>query len=114
MAGSRLPVVSAHGEGRVAFANEADLGAATGQKLGVVRYVDNHGAATERYPWNPNGSAGGLAGFTSRDGRATIMMPHPERGFRALQLSYRPSGCFKGEVGPWARLFHNARAFCRA
>ena len=114
MAGSRLPVVSAHGEGRVAFANEADLGAATGQKLGVVRYVDNHGAATERYPWNPNGSAGGLAGFTSRDGRATIMMPHPERGFRALQLSYRPSGCFKGEAGPWARLFHNARAFCRA
>jgi len=114
MAGSRLPAVAAHGEGRVVFGREADREAVTGRGLCALRYVDNQGTATERYPWNPNGSEGGLTGFTTRDGRATIMMPHPERGFRAIQLSYRPSGCFAGESGPWMRLFRNARAFCRA
>jgi phosphoribosylformylglycinamidine synthase len=60
---------------------------------------------------NPNGSKGGLTGFTSRDGRATILMPHPERGFRSVQLSYKPSDTFMGESGPWMRLFRNAYAF---
>ena len=77
----------------------------------ALRYVDNRGEATERYPYNPNGSEGGLTGFTSEDGRATILMPHPERGFRSLQLSYRPQGQFLGESGPWMRMFRNARAF---
>ena len=76
----------------------------------ALRYVDGRGQATERYPWNPNGSAGGLTSFTTRDGRATIMMPHPERGFRAAQLSYNP-GVFTGEAGPWMRMFRNAYAF---
>ncbi len=113
MAGSRLPIVVAHGEGLAAFAGDAAREAMVAGKLTVLRYVDGHGAATERYPWNPNGSAGGLTGFTTPDGRATIMMPHPERGFRSVQLSYRPADVFGGEAGPWMRLFHNARAFCR-
>ncbi len=107
MRGSRIPIAVAHGEGRVAFASEPVAGAA----LPVLRYVDGRGAATERYPWNPNGSGGGLTGFTSTDGRVTIMMPHPERGFRSAQLSYRPEGVFTAEAGPWMRMFRNAFAF---
>ena len=76
-----------------------------------VRFVDNHGRAAERYPFNPNGSPGGVTGFTTADGRVTIMMPHPERGFRAVQMSYRPAGLFEDESGPWLRMFQNARAF---
>jgi phosphoribosylformylglycinamidine synthase len=114
MAGSRIPAVASHGEGRVTFGGEDDREAVLAGNLCVVRYVDNQGIPTERYPWNPNGSADGLTGFTSRDGRATIMMPHPERGFRAVQISYRPADLFTGEAGPWMRLFRNARAFCRA
>ena len=75
-----------------------------------MRYVDGRGLPTERYPWNPNGSKDGLTSFTTKDGRATIMMPHPERGFRASQLSYNP-GVFTGEAGPWMRMFRNAYAF---
>ena len=74
-------------------------------------FVDGRGQPTERYPWNPNGSAGGLTGFTSADGRATIMMPHPERGFRGVQISYRPADLFTGDAGPWMRMFRNAYAF---
>ncbi|MDD4101001.1 MAG: phosphoribosylformylglycinamidine synthase [Kiritimatiellae bacterium] len=107
MAGSRIPVAVAHGEGLVAFDKPEDAGRVTK----ALRFVDGCGGATERYPWNPNGSAGGLTGFTSRDGRATIMMPHPERGFRAVQLSYRPEGLFTGEAGPWMRFFRNAYDF---
>ena len=77
----------------------------------MLRFVDGRGQATERYPWNPNGSQGGLTGFTSTDGRATIMMPHPERGFRSVQLSYRPADLFAGEAGPWLRMFRNAHRF---
>ncbi|MGN0853572.1 MAG: phosphoribosylformylglycinamidine synthase [Kiritimatiellia bacterium] len=106
MAGSRIPVAVAHGEGRVVFPEGVDGARAKA----ALRYVDGRGAATERYPWNPNGSAGGLTSFTSKDGRATIMMPHPERGFRSCQLSYR-GGEFKGEAGPWMRMFRNAYAF---
>ena len=106
MAGSRVPIAVAHGEGRVVFPE----GARAAKVQAALRYVDGRGAATERYPWNPNGSAGGLTAFTTKDGRATIMMPHPERGFRACQLSYR-GGLFNGEAGPWMRMFRNAYAF---
>lgn len=107
MAGSRIPIAVAHGEGCVLFDNVTD---AT-QAIGAVRFVDGEGQATETYPWNPNGSEGGLASFTSIDGRATIIMPHPERSFRATQLSYRPTDFCIGEEGPWMQLFHNAYAF---
>ena len=107
MEGSRLPVVAAHGEGLAVFASSED----EAQAIASLRYVDGRGQPTERYPWNPNGSKGGLTGFTSSDGRATILMPHPERGFRSVQLSYRPADLFTGEAGPWMRLFHNAYAF---
>ncbi len=107
MAGSRLPIAVAHGEGLAVFESDDDA-----QRVKpALRFVDGRGAATERYPWNPNGSAGGLTGFTSEDGRATILMPHPERGFRAAQLSYRSSDLFTGDAGPWMRLFRNAYSF---
>ena len=105
MTGSRIPIAVAHGEGRVEFPEGVDGAKAKA----ALRYVDGRGAATERYPWNPNGSAGGLTAFTTKDGRATIMMPHPERSFRACQLSYNP-GVFK-VIGPWMRMFQNAYAF---
>ena len=102
MAGSRLPVAVAHGEGR------ADFGAApVDDRLVALRYVDNHGAVTERYPFNPNGSPAGITGMASADGRVTLMMPHPERLFRAVQHSWHPPGW--GEDGPWLRMFRNAR-----
>ncbi len=107
MAGSRLPIAVAHGEGRVLFDSDADAAQATA----ALRFVDNAGQATEVYPWNPNGSKGGLTSFTSTDGRATILMPHPERSFRATQLSYRPADFCTGEEGPWMQLFHNAYRF---
>jgi len=107
MAGSRLPIAVAHGEGLAVFESPED----EAQAIAALRYVDGCGRPTERYPWNPNGSKGGLTGFTSRDGRATILMPHPERGFRSVQLSYRPADLFTGEAGPWMRLFRNAYAF---
>lgn len=107
MAGSRLPIAVAHGEGRVAFASAEDEAKATR----ALRFVDGKGQPTETYPWNPNGSKGGLCGFTSEDGRATILMPHPERSFRALQLSYDDGTFAAGEDGPWFQLFRNAYAF---
>jgi len=107
MVGSRLPIAVAHGEGLAVFERPEDEAAA----IAALRFVDGRGRATERYPWNPNGSKGGLTGFTTADGRATILMPHPERGFRSMQLSYKPSDLFTGEAGPWMRLFRNAYAF---
>jgi phosphoribosylformylglycinamidine synthase len=106
MAGSRIPVVVAHGEGRVHFTqtfHHAKAGAA-------VRFVDSRGKPTEHYPLNPNGSPGGLAGFTAADGRVTILMPHPERVFRSVQMSWRPESW--GEDSPWMRMFRNARVWC--
>jgi phosphoribosylformylglycinamidine synthase len=103
MAGSRLPVAVAHGEGRVAF-DDGDPASVPGVAL---RYVDNRGRFTERYPENPNGSPAGITGLTNRDGRVTIMMPHPERVFRTVQHSWHPPEW--GETGPWMRLFRNAR-----
>ncbi|MDB5805819.1 MAG: phosphoribosylformylglycinamidine synthase [Betaproteobacteria bacterium] len=103
MAGSRIPVPTAHGEGYADFSQQGDAAKA----LGVIRYVDNHGKPTETYPLNPNGSAGGINGYTTADGRFTVVMPHPERVFRKVQYSWAPAGL--GEDGPWLRMFRNAR-----
>ena len=105
MAGSRIPVVTAHGEGRAVFAEGSKAGKATA----CVRFVDNRGKATETFPYNPNGSPDGLAGFTAASGRVTILMPHPERVFRSVQMSWRPREW--GEDSPWMRIFRNARVF---
>ena len=113
MEGSRLPIAVAHGEGRVQFGDERALGRAQIENQLCLRYVDNYGDPAERYPSNPNGSPAGLTAFTSADGRATIMMPHPERVFRNVQLSWRPAK-WKGEEGPWLKLFQNARDFADA
>ncbi len=109
MAGSRLPIAVAHGEGRAEFASPAQLEALRARGLVAARYVDHHGRPAERYPENPNGSPGGITAVTTPDGRVTILMPHPERVFRAVQLSWRPAGW--NEDGPWLRLFRNARAW---
>jgi phosphoribosylformylglycinamidine synthase len=110
MEGARVGIPVAHGEGRADFGKTGSLAGALKGKLAALRFVDNRGRATERYPYNPNGSPGGLAGLTSDDGRVTIMMPHPERGFRSVQLSYWPYGTARDE-GPWLRMFRNAREF---
>lgn len=107
MKGTRVPIPVAHGEGRALFDNDTQEQAALA--FASLRYVDSAGQATERYPANPNGSSGGLTAFTSADGRATIMMPHPERAFRTVQYSWHPDNW--GEDGPWMRLFHNARGW---
>jgi phosphoribosylformylglycinamidine synthase len=107
MEGSRLPIAVAHGEGRAEFRAPGDPEAALTAGLVALRFVDNTGQPTERYPANPNGSPGGIAGLCSRDGRFTIMMPHPERMFRTVQYSWHPDGW--GEDGPWLRMFRNAR-----
>ncbi len=106
MSGSRIPVAVAHGEGRVSFPNACSPSKASA----TVRFVDNRGKPTESYPLNPNGSPGGLAGFTAAEGRVTIMMPHPERVFRSVQLSWHPDNW--GEDSPWMRMFRNARVWC--
>jgi phosphoribosylformylglycinamidine synthase len=111
MEGSRIPIPVAHGEGFTNFERTGSAAEIASQKLAALRFVDHYGRPTEHYPLNPNGSPGGLTGVTTLDGRATIMMPHPERAFRAIQLSWKPAGLFKGDEGPWLRLFQNARQF---
>jgi len=110
MEGSLLPIPVAHGEGRADFNQTGSLGACESGKLVAARYIDGRGGATEVYPANPNGSPAGATAFTTPDGRATILMPHPERCFRSVQMSYRPKDRFTGEAGPWLRMFQNARA----
>ena len=105
MAGSRMPIVVAHGEGFADFGGSKKLKAA--QPLVTLRYVDHKGKATETYPLNPNGSPQGITGLTTPDGRFSIMMPHPERVFRAVQNSWHPSDW--QENGAWLRMFQNAR-----
>ena len=102
MAGSQLPIVVAHGEGRADFAAGEQ-----GEACVALRYTDHYGRPTEAYPFNPNGSPDGIAGLTNADGRFTIMMPHPERVFRTVQHSWSPDDW--GEDSPWMRLFRNAR-----
>ncbi len=107
MEGSRMPIAVAHGEGQTEYRNEGDIAALAKSAQVALRYVDNYGQATERYPFNPNGSAEGVTGLTSEDGRVTIMMPHPERVYRTVQHSWHPSEW--QEQAPWLRLFQNAR-----
>ncbi|MER2095882.1 MAG: phosphoribosylformylglycinamidine synthase [Pseudomonas qingdaonensis] len=109
MAGSRMPIAIAHGEGHAEFASEEALLEADLSGCVALRFVDNHGKVTETYPANPNGSPRGITGLTSRDGRVTIMMPHPERVFRAVQNSWRPDDW--NEDAAWMRMFRNARAW---
>ncbi len=107
MAGSRMPIAVSHGEGRAEFAQAANVGAALESGTVAMRYVDNNGEFTETYPANPNGSPEGITSLTTTDGRATIMMPHPERVFRAVSNSWHPDEWL--EDSPWMRMFRNAR-----
>ncbi|HEY4187862.1 MAG TPA: phosphoribosylformylglycinamidine synthase [Polyangia bacterium] len=108
MAGTLAPIVVAHGEGRAEFESEDARG--TFEQAGLVagRFVDNHGRVATTYPANPNGSPEGIMALTTPDGRVTVLMPHPERVYRAVQLSWNP---FAGPDSPWMRLFRNARAW---
>jgi phosphoribosylformylglycinamidine synthase len=109
MAGSVLPIAVAHGEGRAEFADDAAARACMRTGLVGLRFVDNHGRPAATYPANPNGSPEGITGLTSGDGRATILMPHPERVFRTVQNSWHPAEW--GEDGGWMRMFRNARVW---
>ncbi len=109
MAGSKLPIVVAHGEGRVQFENNEDKSMLEANQQINLRYIDHNNKITETYPLNPNGSEHGITGVTSEDGRFTIMMPHPERVYRTVQHSWHPDEW--QEDGPWIRLFRNARVF---
>ncbi len=105
MSGSQLPVIVSHGEGRADFSRTGDAN----RVIRAMHFVDHHGQATETYPFNPNGSAQGLTGVTSADGRFTILMPHPERLFRRVQFSWHPDST--GENSAWLRMFRNARTW---
>ena len=109
MAGSRLPIAVAHGEG---FANFDPALGGRGNAVNAIaamRFTDNHGTATESYPANPNGSPDGLTAVTTADGRFTAMMPHPERVFRNIQMSWTPLDA--AAHSPWMQLWHNARSW---
>jgi len=103
MAGSRIPIAVAHGEGYADFSQRGDAG----KVHRAMRFVDNHGVPTEVYPFNPNGSPDGLTAVTTPDGRFTALMPHPERVFRNVQMSWTSGD--KSVVSPWMRIFSNAR-----
>lgn len=107
MAGARIPIAVAHGEGRMHFESDAALTELEDGEQLCARYIDGMGIPTMRYPQNPNGSTAALSAVCNEDGRVTIMMPHPERVFRAVQLSYCPDGW--SDDSPWMRLFDNAR-----
>jgi phosphoribosylformylglycinamidine synthase len=109
MEGSRMPIAVSHGEGQAEFAKKKQLSKLEKRDLVAMRFVDNYGKVTEEYPANPNGSANGITGLTSTDGRATIMMPHPERVFRAVTNSWSDPSW--QEDSPWMRMFRNARLF---
>jgi phosphoribosylformylglycinamidine synthase len=109
MAGSRIPIANAHGEGRAEFASAAELETLERSALISARFVDGNGDVTETYPANPNGSPNGIAAVTTPDGRVTVIMPHPERVFRTVQMSWHPPEW--GEDSPWMRMFRNARVW---
>lgn len=111
MDGSSLPIVVSHGEGRAQFKQGVDLQALIEAGLAPIRYTDNYGNVTSKYPYNPNGSPEGIAGVRSKDGRVLAMMPHPERTIMASVGSYIPDGMTEewGEFGPWVRMFKSAR-----
>jgi phosphoribosylformylglycinamidine synthase len=104
MGGSRIPIAVAHGEGYAEFADEGEGSMIS--SLVALRFVDNQGEPTEVYPLNPSGSPQGIAGMTTTDGRFSVLMPHPERGVRAIQNSWHPGW---NEDAPWMRMFRNAR-----
>ncbi len=107
MAGSKMPVIVSHGEGRTSYDQKASQNAID-QNIVSLKYITNSGDTTEKYPANPNGSKLGLTGLTTTDGRVTIMMPHPERVFLKKQFSWLPEN-WKEEESPWMQIFHNAR-----
>ncbi|CAI1052186.1 Phosphoribosylformylglycinamidine synthase [Serratia entomophila] len=107
MAGSRMPIAVSHGEGHVEVRDAAHLAALESNGLVALRFVNHAGQVTESYPANPNGSPNGITAVTSASGRATVMMPHPERVFRTVSNSWHPEEW--GEDGPWMRMFRNAR-----
>ncbi len=109
MADSLIPIVVAHGEGKADFSRQGNEAALKATGLVSLRYVDAAGTVANTYPANPNGSPDGLAGFTTADGRFTIMMPHPERVFRSVQMSWYPQE--QAEDSPWMRMFRNARVW---
>ena len=114
MSGAMLPVVVSHGEGRAVFADQA-MASNPSAVSAVMRYVDAAGLPADRYPANPNGSVGGLTGFTNRDGRITLMMPHPERVFRAAQMSWAPESLRGfGDDSPWMQMFRNAYRWAKS
>ena len=109
MEGSELPIVVAHGEGRAQFASSDAISAVETSDRVSLRYVDNVGQQTQAFPANPNGSPNGITGLCNADGRINIMMPHPERVFRTVQMSWAPSDW--PEDSGWMRLFRNARVW---
>ena len=110
MEGWQIPVAVAHGEGRASFQDGAINNLRLHNQI-AVQFTNSKGSPTSIYPTNPNGSPEGITGLTSKDGRATIMMPHPERVFRAQQLSWKPS-TWK-EYSPWMQIFLNAYQFTK-
>jgi len=109
MNGSHLPVVVAHGEGRAEFRDPGHARQAILNQQVALCFEDSNGELCDSYPWNPNGSPLGITGLTTKDGRFTIMMPHPERIFRTVTNSWHPDEW--GEDSPWMRMFRNARVF---
>ena len=104
-----MPIAVAHGEGRAEFTSSDQLQSCEESGNVSMKFIDNNLVPTDSYPANPNGSPGGITSVTSTDGRVTIMMPHPERVFRAVQCSWAPDG-WQGD-GAWMRLFRNARVW---
>ncbi|MGJ3493406.1 Phosphoribosylformylglycinamidine synthase [Piscirickettsia salmonis] len=109
MVGAKMPIVISHGEGRARLSDELGVSKLADQQLISLRYIDHNGGVTERYPYNPNGSPQGVTGVCSEDGRVMIMMPHPERTFRSVQMSWCPPEL--AENSPWMRMFRNARVW---
>lgn len=111
MKGYKLPIVISHGEGRAQFDNQEFIDQVFDTKKVSMKYIDYDGKETMKYPANPNGSPRGISSLTNHDGRHTIMMPHPERVFRVMQMSWHPSQWDKYEYSPWMRIFANARVW---
>ena len=103
LAGARHPIAVAHGEGYADYSQRGD----PSKTIAALRFVDHHGAPTDAYPYNPNGSPGGLTGVTTADGRFTALMPHAERVFRQVQLSWAPGD--RSAPSLWQRMFDGAR-----
>ncbi|MEO6118749.1 MAG: phosphoribosylformylglycinamidine synthase, partial [Methylotenera sp.] len=109
MAGSKMPIAVAHGEGYAEFSQKHTVNEVVAKKLATMRFVDNASTPTESYPFNPNGSPQGITGLTTLDGRFSIMMPHPERVIRNVQNTWQT--CGEDEDSAWIRMFRNARRY---